>query len=116
VSTGGTDFAPRPGGGGGGRADGVLVPSGADSGGGGATVVLRYFAAAAHAAGIEEETVDRAPDLAALLDAAVARRGDALARVLPACSVLVDGVSTVDRATRLAGVTTVDLLPPFAGG
>lgn len=99
VSTGGTDTAPVP-----------------DGGVGGATVVLRYFAAAAHAAGIEEETVDRAPDLAALLDAAVARRGDALARVLPACSVLVDGVSTTDRATTLAGVITVDLLPPFAGG
>lgn len=80
------------------------------------TVLLRYFAAAAEAAGLDEEDAPAVGDLAALLLAAVARHGASLAQVLPACSVLVDGLTTTDRTTTLDGVRTVDLLPPFAGG
>jgi molybdopterin synthase sulfur carrier subunit len=79
-------------------------------------LTVRYFAAAAEASGIEEESVPAPTDLDALLTDAVARHGAALARVLPACSVLLDGLTTTDRTTALAGVATVDLLPPFAGG
>lgn len=77
---------------------------------------VRYFAAAAQAAGLEEEAVVATGALADLLDRVVDRHGEALGRVLPACTVLVDGVSTADRGRSLAGVSTVDLLPPFAGG
>lgn len=80
------------------------------------TVLLRYFAAAAEAAGVEEERVPALGDVGALLASAVARHGASLDRVLPACTVLVDGLATTDRTAPLAGVGTVDLLPPFAGG
>lgn len=79
-------------------------------------LTVRYFAAAAEAAGVEEEQVPALADLAALLDDAIGRHGASLARVLPACSVLLDGLTTTDRSTALDGVRTVDLLPPFAGG
>jgi len=39
-----------------------------------------------------------------------------LARVLTACSFLVDGTSTRDRALVLSPGAVVDVLPPFAGG
>lgn len=81
-----------------------------------AVVTLRYFAAAEQAAGIAEEVVPAGGVLGELLDDALGRHGEALARVLPACSVLVDGLTVTDRSTRLTGVSTVDLLPPFAGG
>ncbi|PZE66033.1 MULTISPECIES: MoaD/ThiS family protein [unclassified Curtobacterium] len=76
---------------------------------------LRFFAAARAAVGLDETTVT-----ADSLD-------DALRQVTPAdparwaalqerCSYLVDGVTTRDRATSLAGVGLVDVMPPFAGG
>ena len=37
-------------------------------------------------------------------------------RVLTACSFLVDGTSTRDRALQLSPGAVVDVLPPFAGG
>ena len=42
--------------------------------------------------------------------------GEKLARVLPACSFLVDGTTTRDRALVLSPGAVVDVLPPFAGG
>ena len=57
---------------------------------------------------------------AATLEELVRALGDAhgekLARVLPACSFLVDGTTTRDRALALSPGTVVDVLPPFAGG
>ena len=81
------------------------------------TVSLRYWAAAAAATGVDAE--EAAPgDLAALLDAALARHPD-LDRVLQVASVLVDGVPV--RPGDRAGVevpdgVSVEILPPFAGG
>lgn len=82
--------------------------------------VIRYWAAAREAAGTGEEPY-RADTLAAALDAARAARADRprFARVLGACSFLVDGdpVGTRDHATvTLAEGGTVEVLPPFAGG
>lgn len=79
----------------------------------GATVVVRYWAGARAAAGAEQDqvvaaTVDEA------LSAVVARRPD-LARVLPACTVLVDG-RAVERDAPLGAATLLEVLPPFAGG
>jgi len=81
-------------------------------------VTIRYFAGAAAAAGLEEERVTLPPG-AAVADAlagAGARRGPALARVIAASSVLVDGVHHRTGDAALAGGATLDVLPPFAGG
>lgn len=75
---------------------------------------LRYFAAAKAALGRASDTLDAATlgELETLLLATAPEAAAVLAR----CSYLVDGVSTRDRATPLAGVARVDVLPPFAGG
>lgn len=80
------------------------------------SITVRYFAGARAAAGVHE---DLAPaglcldDLAAELSA---RHGERLSTVLKAASFLVDGVACHDRRATLPGGTTVDVLPPFAGG
>jgi sulfur-carrier protein len=81
-------------------------------------VRVRYFAGARAAAGVNEETVQVAAgatlhDLVADL---AARHGDALTRVLTACSFLLDGIAVRDRAIALPDGSGVDVLPPFAGG
>ena len=80
-----------------------------------ATVTVRYFAGARAAAGVDSEA--RA---AATLDQLVAQivdeHGERLARVLAACSFLVDGTAARDRRSALAPGAVVDVLPPFAGG
>ena len=79
------------------------------------TVTVRYFAGARAASGVDTEELP-----AATLDELVGRivdvHGDRLERVLTACSFLVDGTSTRDRAMPLAPGAVVDVLPPFAGG
>ena len=79
------------------------------------SVTVRYFAGARAASGVDTEQLP-----AATLDELVGRivdvHGDGLARVLTACSFLVDGTSTRDRAVSLAPGAVVDVLPPFAGG
>jgi molybdopterin converting factor small subunit len=79
------------------------------------TVTVRYFAGARAASGVDTEQLP-----AATLDELVGRivdaHGDRLARVLTACSFLVDGTSTRDPAVSLAPGAVVDVLPPFAGG
>jgi molybdopterin converting factor small subunit len=79
------------------------------------TVTVRYFAGARAAAGVDTESRD-AGTLDELVGQIVADHGERLERVLTACSFLVDGTSTRDRALVLAPGATVDVLPPFAGG
>ena len=79
------------------------------------TVTVRYFAGARAAAGVETESRD-AGTLADLVDQIVGEHGERLERVLTACSFLVDGTTTRDRALALSPGTVVDVLPPFAGG
>ncbi|WP_066368704.1 MoaD/ThiS family protein [Herbidospora mongoliensis] len=77
---------------------------------------VRFWAAAKEAAGIAEETFD-AETLAELVTKIT--RNEALARVLPRCSFLVDGnpAGTRDhRTVELSEGVTVEVLPPFAGG
>jgi molybdopterin synthase sulfur carrier subunit len=76
---------------------------------------VRYFAAARAAAGVGTEDVP-AGSLKELVDALELRHGAPLARVLTACSFLVDGLSCREPATTLTEASTVDVLPPFAGG
>ncbi|WP_432561375.1 MoaD/ThiS family protein [Kineococcus sp. SYSU DK003] len=80
------------------------------------TVLVRFFAGAAAAAGHEEEEAALGQDqtLGTLVDE-LSQRSPALARVLAASSYLVDGVAA-RREDVLADGTTLDVLPPFAGG
>jgi molybdopterin synthase sulfur carrier subunit len=78
-------------------------------------VTVRYFAGARAAVGVDTEVRDAA-SLDQLVGQIVADHGEKLERVLTACSFLVDGTSTRDRASALAPGAVVDVLPPFAGG
>jgi sulfur-carrier protein len=80
-----------------------------------ATVTVRYFAGARAASGVDTETRE-ADTLDQLVGQMVAAHGEKLERVLTACSFLVDGTSTRDRALVLSPGAVVDVLPPFAGG
>lgn len=79
-------------------------------------VTVRYFAAAADAAGREQETLQFAPGatLGDLKSDLEARYGDAMGAVLRSGSFLMDRVVRRDPARPLS--STVDVLPPFAGG
>jgi molybdopterin synthase sulfur carrier subunit len=79
------------------------------------TVTVRYFAGARAASGVDTEIHD-ADSLDQLVGQIVAAHGEKLERVLTACSFLVDGTSTRDRALTLSPGAVVDVLPPFAGG
>ena len=79
------------------------------------TVTVRYFAGARAAVGVDTETRD-AGSLEELVGQLVDAHGERLERVLTACSFLVDGTTTRDRALVLAPGAVVDVLPPFAGG
>mgnify|MGYP001589795883 CR=1 FL=1 len=74
---------------------------------------VRYFAAAEDAAGRATESSD-AVTLGALR-AELVDAHPALGAILDRCALLVDG-ARVDDDFALAGVETVDVLPPFAGG
>ncbi|RRO17355.1 MoaD/ThiS family protein [Saccharopolyspora rhizosphaerae] len=86
------------------------------------SVQVRYFAGARAAAGVSEETVrlspaDGAPaTVSDAIAAALNQHDEKLAKVLPACSFLLDGVAVRDRGTPIAADATLDVLPPFAGG
>jgi sulfur-carrier protein len=74
---------------------------------------VRYFAGARAAAGVPVEEIAVA-SVAQLVET-LTRRAP-LARVLPACSLLVDGLSCREPSTPLTETSTVDVLPPVAGG
>ncbi|GAA5189227.1 molybdopterin synthase subunit MoaD2 [Rugosimonospora acidiphila] len=76
---------------------------------------VRYFAAARAAAGVAEERVD-ADTLDELLDELSRRHGERLALVLKSCSFLIDGLACRDGSRAVPAQSTVDILPPFAGG
>ncbi|WP_253206183.1 MoaD/ThiS family protein [Curtobacterium aetherium] len=76
---------------------------------------LRFFAAARAAVGLDETTVT-ADTLDAALRQVAAVDLDRWTALQERCSYLVDGVTTRDRTTPLAGVALVDVMPPFAGG
>ena len=78
-------------------------------------VTVRYFAGARAAAGVQTETRD-AGTLQELVGQIVETHGERLEKVLTACSFLVDGTTTRDRALVLSPGAVVDVLPPFAGG
>jgi sulfur-carrier protein len=77
--------------------------------------IVRYFAAAKAAAGCAQESVP-AGTLEELVTALADRHGERLTLVLKASSYLVDGVCSRDLSTVVDDQSTVDVLPPFAGG
>jgi sulfur-carrier protein len=78
-------------------------------------VTVRYFAGARAVSGTDTETRE-AGSLDQLVGQIVDAHGERMARVLTACSFLVDGAQTRDRALPLSPGAVVDVLPPFAGG
>lgn len=74
---------------------------------------VRFFAAAEEAAGSASE--ERSEATLDALRAGLVADHPALGGVLPRCAVLVDG-RRHDGNTALAAGSTVDVLPPFAGG
>jgi molybdopterin synthase sulfur carrier subunit len=80
-----------------------------------AMVTVRYFAGARAASGVDTEARE-ATTHDALVGQIVEEHGERLERVLTACSFLIDGTTTRDRAARLSPGAVVDVLPPFAGG
>jgi sulfur-carrier protein len=76
---------------------------------------VRFYASARAAAGVPEEELPPGT-LDELLVALSERHGDRLAMVLKASSLLVDGVTCQDLSTVVDERSTVDVLPPFAGG
>jgi molybdopterin synthase sulfur carrier subunit len=83
---------------------------------GGTDLTVRYFAAARAAAGRPDERVAAPVTLDELVTDLSDRHGDGLHRVLAACSYLVDGVAWHHRDQPIPAGSTVDVLPPFAGG
>jgi sulfur-carrier protein len=83
----------------------------------GIQVTVRYFAAARAAAGADIESVVLRPGttVADLVDR-LADRGSRLATVLNRCSYLCDGIAVRDTTAALRSGSTIDVLPPFAGG
>jgi sulfur-carrier protein len=81
------------------------------------TITVRYFAAARAAAGSESEqlTVRADATVGELVDT-LGGRSRELARVLSRCSYLCDGLAVRDKAQPLRAGSTIDVLPPFAGG
>jgi sulfur-carrier protein len=104
------------------RADDSSAGSAADAAAvGRISVTIRYFAAARAAAGVAAEIIHvDAADAGAMLDDLLSgltrRHGPALAKILPACSFLVDGRAVHHRDARLTDGAELDVLPPFAGG
>ena len=81
-------------------------------------MTVRYWAAARAAAGVESDEVPAAT-LAEAVAAVGALRGAPLARVLAACSYLVDSAPAGRRPPEevpLPPGSVVEALPPFAGG
>jgi len=82
------------------------------------TIEVRYFAAARAAAGVEVEKlqVPAGATVEQLLGDVRAQHGPELSRVLERCSFLLDEVAVRDLGAPVGTATTLDVLPPFAGG
>lgn len=77
-----------------------------------AVVTVRFFGGAARAAGTEQQAMEARSigELRAVLSA-----NPEMARVCAVASFLVDGAAAGENTTLSPG-STVDVLPPFAGG
>jgi molybdopterin synthase sulfur carrier subunit len=78
------------------------------------SVTVRLYAAARSAAGQGELAV--APGRLDLILADIALENPRLEQVLLQCSFLLDGVVLHEKETIVPAGSTLDVLPPFAGG
>jgi molybdopterin converting factor small subunit len=78
-------------------------------------ILVRYFAGARAAAGCPEEKITGAT-LESVIATISKLHGERLATVLAASTFLIDGLANHARSAALPAGTTVDVLPPFAGG
>lgn len=78
------------------------------------TITIRFYAAARDAAGTGEISI--APSSLEKLLPEISQDNPRLTQVLERCSFLVDGAICHDRSVAIKAGSTVDVLPPFAGG
>lgn len=79
-------------------------------------IQVRYFAGAREAAGITAESVPGPTTAGGLRNELTSRHGPGLGEILPKCALLVAGTRADSDETPVPDGTTVDVLPPFAGG
>lgn len=81
-------------------------------------ITVRYFASVRAASGVNEEVVDfrDGATVADVLRQVETHHGDRLRQVLSCSSLLIDELVVHDRLTPATPGSTVDVLPPFAGG
>jgi len=80
------------------------------------TVRVRLFAGAADAVGSAELELAAPKTAGGLLDALAAGRDPRVREVLDQCSILIDGHRVPSPDVPIPSGSTVDVLPPFAGG
>ena len=78
-------------------------------------IEVRFYAGAAAAAGVDHAEIN-ATSVDDALKSLKSQFGDRLARVLDVAAILVDGQQVHDRTKPLTDNTTVEILPPYAGG
>lgn len=83
---------------------------------GSSAVRVRLFAGAADAVGRREVELEGVTTVGSILDRLGADREPRIREVLDQCSILIDGERARSPGTPVAAGTTVDILPPFAGG
>ena len=80
-------------------------------------ITVGYYAAAEDAAGTARERLHtHATTVGELAREVCERHGEPLASIVTVSSFLVGDETTRDPAASIAGVSQVDVLPPFAGG
>ncbi len=77
-------------------------------------VTVRLYAAARSASGISE--VEVLPDRLEHILLSLAFGNPRLSQVFAQCTFLIDGISVHDMNVEVAAGSTIDILPPFAGG
>ncbi len=78
------------------------------------SVTIRLYAAARAAAG--QSKISVTPARLDVILGTISHGNPLLMRVLAQCSFLVDGIVLHDKDAEIPAYSTVDILPPFAGG
>ena len=80
-------------------------------------ITIGYFAAAEDAAGTARERLHTsATNVGELARDVCERHGEPLASIVAVSSYLIGDETTRDPRASIAGVSEIDVLPPFAGG
>lgn len=81
-------------------------------------ITVRYFASASAASGMNEDIVelDNGATIADLVNHIENQHGEGIRQILKCSSLLLDEIVVLDRLSVISPGSTVDVLPPFAGG